>query len=135
MISDAASYVTDKIAQSATERFAAAFAWAAVIGIFVTAAVAFALVAGYLHLAALYGSFEAATMLAGCCLLVALLAWMLPKILRSAPRMDDSAEGQPTDAMRAVEEEARDVVDYFGSAKVLATAFMFGFSAARRIKS
>ena len=135
MISDATAYVTDKITETATERLGGVIVQGATIAIFAVGALTFALVAGYLYLALAFGRLEAASMLAVGCLSLAILAWLLPKAFRQGSRRLEKDKSAPEAAFRAVDEEASDAVDYFGAAKVMATAFMFGFSAARRIKT
>ncbi len=135
MLSEAASYVTDRITETVAERWGARLAWGAAITIFVLAALEFALVALYATLAPVYGRTEAAALIcAGSFSLAIVLAfagWGYRKV-RRAHEAGVSGHGA---TFAAVDEEARDAVDFFGAARVIATAFMFGFTAARKLKT
>lgn len=135
MIADAASYVASRVAGNAVENIARRAAWAGLVGVLLLAALSFGLIATYAYLQPIYGSVQSAALIAGGCLaaVVLLLAvpWFTSRIQRALPDEKPSPSGEP---LAAVDEEARDAIDYFGAAKVMATAFMFGFGAARRIK-
>lgn len=134
MISDAASYVADRLTESAAERLGPIIAWGAAVAAGVLAAVAFGLVALYAYLAPVYGELEAASAIAAGALLFVVVLWTGRWINRKMRRPADNLQAHVEETLAAVDDEAGDVIDYFGSAKVLATAFMFGFSAARQIK-
>lgn len=135
MFSDAASYVTDRITETAAERLGPKIAWGAAIATLVLAAVAFGLVALYAVIAPLYGRAEAAALIGGgslaLALLLAFVAWAYGRLRRTS-KSGAHEDGQP---FAAIDAEAREAIDYFGSARVIATAFMFGFTAARKVKS
>ena len=135
MFSDAASYVTDRITETAAERLGPKIAWGAAIATLVLAAIAFGLVALYAFIAPLYGPAEAAALIGGgslaLALLLAFVAWGYGRWRRNS-KITAQENGQP---FAAIDEEAREAIDYFGSARVIATAFMFGFTAARKVKS
>ena len=59
----------------------------------------------------------------------------------SVPAMIERAEARKRDkgsavatAAAAVDQEAKQAVDYFGAMQVVGTAFLFGLGAARRLK-
>jgi hypothetical protein len=56
-----------------------------------------------------------------------------PRRLEPAARRRD--QGSPVaNAVATVDQEAKDVVDHFGALQVVATAFLFGLGAARRLR-
>ncbi len=134
MISEAASYFANRLTETAAERLGPTIVWVIFIALGALAAVTFGLVALYAYLAPIYGNFHASAGIAVGAVLftVALIVgrWIHHRILRNAESKASRAE----ETLHSVDEESRDAVDYFGSAKVLATAFMFGFTAARKIK-
>lgn len=134
MIADAAVFVADKFKQAAADRLGPTVVWAGIIAVFSTAALAFALVAAYFYLAPIFGSLEAAALLAAACVAVVAAMVVVPWIYRRLAKLFESTK-EEGDALTALDDDARDAIDYFGAAKVMATAFMFGFSAARRIKT
>ncbi|MCB1506606.1 MAG: hypothetical protein KDJ47_16645 [Hyphomicrobiaceae bacterium] len=138
MIVDAATYVTDRIAASAAEsaadRVGPKVIWGVAIVMFGVAGLVFGLSALHTYLASIYGSLHAALAIAGACTLLALTLLVVPWAFRKASRASSENGADTQSALAAVDEEARDAIDYFGAAKVLATAFMFGFSAARKIR-
>ncbi len=134
MISDAASYVAGRITEAAAERLAPTIAWGASLVALALGAIAFALVAINAYLAPMYGQLQAAAMIAAGCVAAAALLVIGRSVYRKSSRHLSTRERSREQSFAAVDKEARETVDYFGSAKVLATAFMFGFSAARRVK-
>ena len=135
MIADAAVFVADKFKQAAADRLGPTVVWAGIIAVFSTAALAFALVAAYFYLAPIFGSLEAAALLAAACVGVVAAMVVVPWTYRRLAKLFESTKEEESDALTALDDDARDAIDYFGAAKVMATAFMFGFSAARRIKT
>lgn len=135
MLSEAASYVTDRVTETAVERLWPKLALGAAIVTCLLSAIAFALVALYALLGPVLGRAEAAAVIGAGCLVLALVLVLGGWAYSRARRSHQSHDGDGHATLAAVEEEAREVIDYFGTARVLATAFMFGFSAARRVKS
>ena len=135
MISDAASYVVGRMTETAAERLAPTIAWAASLIALALGALAFALVAINAYLTSVYGQLQAAAMIASGCVAAAALLVIGRLVYRKTSRYFSTRETSSDQAFEAIDEEARGAVDYFGSAKVIATAFMFGFSAARRLKN
>ncbi len=134
MISEAASYVTDRLTETAAERLGPTIAWVAAVALSALAAVAFGLVALYAYLAPVYGPLETAAGIALGALLLAVILILARWAYRRLKLILDNRTHEIENTLAAIDEEAREAIDYFGSAKVLATAFMFGFSAARKIK-
>jgi hypothetical protein len=134
MISDAATYVAGRITEAAAERLAPTIAWGAALVALALGAIAFALVAINAYLAPMYGQLQAAAMIASGCVAAAALLVIGRSVYRKISRHLSTRETSSEQAFEALDEEAHEAVDYFGSAKVIATAFMFGFSAARRVK-
>lgn len=134
MIADAASYVTSRIAEGAAESIGPKLAWGAGVLLLAIAALVFGFSAAHSYLSAIYGSLDAALAIAGACLVLLIFLIVVPWVFGRARRATAVSLKYDQSALEAVDEEAKDVIDYFGAAKVMATAFMFGFSAARRIK-
>lgn len=138
MIVDAATYVTDRMAESAAERAAERIgpkvAWAMAVVMLGIAASVFCLAAGYTYLATIYGSMGAALAIATGCALLALVLLIAPWVYRTVLRPSPPQPAETESAFSKIDEEPKDVIDYFGAAKVVATAFMFGFGAARKFK-
>lgn len=142
MIGDAASYVASRVSaasENAAEQILRRTAWAIGVGVLLLGALAFALIALFSYLVPIYGQMESAAMIAVGCLALAALIVITRSIVsawrnwRREAAVTTSESSAPV--LGVINEEAREAVDYFGAAKVMATAFMFGFTAARRIKS
>lgn len=85
MIADAAVFVADKFKQAAADRLGPTVVWAGIIAVFSTAALAFALVAAYFYLAPIFGSLEAAALLAAACVAVVAAMVVVPGSIGAWP--------------------------------------------------
>ena len=135
MISDAASYVANRLTETAAERLGPTIAWGMLIAMSAMAAVAFGLVALYAYLSPIYGELQSAAGIAAGAFLLVVILMIGRKINRKIQQNIETPKSDVEQTLHSIDAEATEAIDYFGSAKVLATAFMFGFSAARRIKS
>lgn len=134
MIGQAVVYAATRATEGAVESLTRRLFWWAMGGLLLTGSIAFALLAGYWYLAPIYGSFEAASMIAIGCLITALAAISVPMITSWNERRASKTADLATATVTAVQEEAREAVDYLGAARVMATAFMLGLGAARRLR-
>lgn len=134
MIGNAVLYAASRATHNAIENVSRRLTWAAIAGVFLLAALVLAVVAVYLALEPEFGPLRSAGMLAGGCALIGILSLSMPWIIeRVEARSRD--QGSPTaNAVAAVDQEAKEVVDYFGAMQVVATAFLFGLGAARRLR-
>lgn len=134
MIGEAVGYAASRAASEVAEPVTRWLLWGSAAILLLLGAFAFGLVAIYWYLAEQYGSLAAAGLTAIGCLVLALIALSIPPLISSYNRRFDTRPDAATATIEAVQQEAREVVDYFGAAKVMATAFMFGLGAARRVR-
>lgn len=134
MIGQAVAYAASRATEGAIESVSRRLFWWLAAALFFVGGLAFGLVATYWYLAPRYGSFEAAALIAAGCLCAALIALCIPPIVNWISRLFRRPQDIATATAEVVQEEAREAVDYFGAAKVMATAFMFGLGAARRLR-
>jgi hypothetical protein len=134
MIGDAVLYAASRATQSAIENVSRRVTWTAIAAAFLLAAMVLAIIAVYLVIEPRLGSLRATGLIAGACALVGIVSlsmpWMIEKI--ESRRRE---QGSPVStAVAAVDQEAREAVDYFGALQVVGTAFLFGLGAARRLR-
>lgn len=134
MIGDAVLYAASRATHSAIENVSRRLTWAAIAGVFLLAAFVLAVVALYLVLEPQFGQLRSIGIIAGGCTMVGVVCLSMPWLIeRAEARRRD--QGSPVaNAVAAVDQEAKDVVDYFGAMQVVATAFLFGLGAARRLR-
>jgi len=80
------------------------------------------------------GAVNAAALIAAGCLIVGLICLVMPWAIERSEAMQQRNVSTGTAVAEVVEEEAKEAVDYFGALQVVATAFLFGLGAARRLK-
>lgn len=110
MIGEAAFYVANRVTNSAVASISRTVIWGATLAVLLIGAAAFALIALYSHLAPMFGSTEAAGIIASGCLAAGLLLVIVPAIWK---RFRSAAELEPTIAtapLEAVDSEARELV-------------------------
>ena len=73
-------------------------------------------------------------MIAGACVLAALVSMSVPAMIEKIEARRRSKSSAMATAAAAVDEEAKQAVDYFGAMQVVGTAFLFGLGAARRLR-
>ncbi len=134
MIGDAVLYAASRATHSAIENVSRRLTWTAIAAAFFLAAFVLGILAVYLVLQPEFGALQSIGMIAGACALVGLIALSMPWMLdRAEARRKD--QGSPVaNAVAAVDQEAKDAVDYFGAMQVVGTAFLFGLGAARRLR-
>jgi MFS family permease len=134
MIGDAVLYAASRATHSAIENVSRRVTWIAIAGAFLFAAMVLAIIAAYMLAEPRFGALQAIAMIAGVCVLAALVSMSVPAMIdRAEARKRDKGSAVAT-AASAVNQEAKQAVDYFGAMQVVGTAFLFGLGAARRLK-
>lgn len=134
MIGEAVLYAASRATHSAVENVSRRVTWTAIAGVFLLAAMVLAIIAAYLLAEPRIGALQAIALIAGACVLIALVSMSVPRMIEKAEaRRRDKGSAVAT-AAAAVDAEAKQAVDYFGAMQVVGTAFLFGLGAARRLK-
>jgi len=134
MIGDAVLYAASRATHSALENVSRRVTWIAIAGAFLVAAMVLAIIAAYMLAEPRFGALQAIGMIAGVCVLAALISLSVPAMIdRAEARKRDKGSAMAT-AAAAVDQEAKQAVDYFGAMQVVGTALLFGLGAARRLK-
>ncbi len=134
MIGDAVLYAASRATHSALENVSRRVTWIAIAGVFLVAAMVLAIIAAYMLAEPRFGSLHAIAMIAGVCVLVALVSMSVPAMIEKAEARKRDKGSPVATAAAAVDAEAKQAVDYFGAMQVVGTAFLFGLGAARRLK-
>jgi hypothetical protein len=134
MIGDAVLYAASRATQSAIENVSRRMTWMAVAGVFLTAAMVLAIIAAYMVAEPKFGSLTTIGMIAGGCVLAGLVSLSVPVLIEKAEARRRSKSSPMSTAVAAVDQEAKEAVDYFGAMQVVGTAFLFGLGAARRLR-
>lgn len=133
MLGDAVLYAASRATHSAIENVSRRATWAAIAGAFFLCALVLAIIAAFLVIEPELGALRAVGLIAGACLLAGIgslsMPWLIDKI--ESRRQARSPGGT---AVTAVDRQAKDAADYFGAMQVVGAAFLFGLSAARRLK-
>jgi hypothetical protein len=110
--------------------------WTAIGAVFFLAALVLGLIAAYMLAEPLFGQLQSVLLVAGGCVIAGLVAMSVPSVVdKIEERRRARANASPvSSAVAAVDQEAKQVVDYFGAMQVVATAFLFGLGAARRLR-
>jgi hypothetical protein len=134
MIGEAVLYAASRATHNAVENVSRRVTWTAIAGVFLLAAMVLAIIAAYLLAEPRLGALQAIALIAGVCVLIALVSMSVPAMIeRAEARRRDKGSAMAT-AAAAVDAEAKQAVDYFGAMQVVGTAFLFGLGAARRLK-
>ncbi len=134
MIGDAVLYAASRATHSALDNVSRRVTWIAIAGVFLVAAMVLAIIAAYMLAEPRFGSLHAIAMIAGVCVLVALVSMSVPAMIEKAEARKRDKGSPVATAAAAVNAEAKQAVDYFGAMQVVGTAFLFGLGAARRLK-
>jgi len=136
MIGDAVLYAASRATHSAIENVSRRITWTAIGAVFLLAALVLGLIAAYLFAEPFFGPLQSVLLVAAACVIAGLLAMSVPWMVeKMQERRRAQANASPVaSAVAAVDDEAKQVVDYFGAMQVVATAFLFGLGAARRLR-
>jgi hypothetical protein len=134
MIGDAVLYAASRATHSAFENVSRRLTWAAIGAVFMIAALVLALYAAFLAIEPRFGPLQAAGIVAGGCALAGILAMSVPWLIDKTESRRRAGASPMQTAVTAVDDEAKQAVDYFGALQVVGTAFLFGLGAARRLR-
>jgi hypothetical protein len=134
MIGQAVLYAASRATSDAIDGVARRVIWTAVAAVFLVSALIFALVLAFWSLEPRLGAIQAAGAIAAVCLLVGLVALSMPWLIQRTARLFKKQQTAAAATVAAVDEEAKEAVDYFGALQVVGAAFLFGLGAARRLK-
>jgi uncharacterized membrane protein YdcZ (DUF606 family) len=137
MLGDAVLYAASRATSSAFENVSRKAAWAAVAGGFFLCALVSALIVAYHFMEPRIGMANSVAAISAACLLIGLICLSLPDMIERADRRRAqvaSTASPVATTVAAVDEEARQAVDYFGAVRVVGAAFLFGLRAARKLK-
>jgi hypothetical protein len=134
MIGDAVLYAASRATHSALENVSRRVTWMAVSGVFLIAAMVLAIIAAYMVAEPRFGPLGAIGIIAAGCVLAALISMSVPVMIDKAEARRRDKGSPVSTAVAAVDEEAKQAVDYFGALQVVGTAFLFGLGAARRLR-
>ena len=134
MIGDAVLYAASRATHSALENVSRRVTWIAIAGVFLLAAMVLAIIAAYMVAEPRFGSLQAIGMIAGVCVLAGLVSMSVPALIEKAEARKRHKGSSVANAAAAVDQEAKQAVDYFGAMQVVGTAFLFGLGAARRLR-
>ena len=107
---------------------------AVISGVFLIAAMVLAIIAAYMVAEPRFGPLAAIGIIAGSCVLAGLISMSVPVVIEKIEARRRNKGSAMSTAVAAVEEEAKQAVDYFGALQVVGTAFLFGLGAARRLR-
>ena len=134
MIGDAVLYAASRATHSAIENVSRRVTWMAISGVFLIAAMVLAIIAAYMVAEPRFGPLAAIGIIAGGCVLAGLISMSVPVIIEKIETRRRNKGSPMSTAVAAVDEEAKQAVDYFGALQVVGTAFLFGLGAARRLR-
>jgi uncharacterized membrane protein YedE/YeeE len=134
MLGDAVLYAASRATHSAIGNVSRRLTWTAIAAAFLLAAMVLAIIAAYMVAEPEFGPLRAIGIIAGGCVLAGLISMSVPVIIEKAEARRRNKGSPVSTAVAAVDEEAKQAVDYFGALQVVGTAFLFGLGAARRLR-
>ena len=134
MIGDAVLYAASRATHTALENVSWRITWAALAGTFFVCALVFGLILGFWLAAPIIGPVNAAAVIALACLAIALVCMLVPWLSARLEQRRKRAGSSVASTVAVVDDETKQVVDYFGALQVVGAAFLFGLGAARRLK-
>jgi hypothetical protein len=138
MLSEVFAYAASRATSGAVDNISRRAGWFAVGGVVLLFGFFFAVLAAFWMIEPHFGPVQSAILVASTCLFVGLLCFVVPGIVQVVQqrRAKEKIAASPpvNETLEAVNTEAAEAVDYFGPLKVMATAFMFGVSAAKQLR-
>jgi hypothetical protein len=134
MLGDAVLYAASRATHSAIENVSRRVTWAAIAAVFLIAAMVLAIIAAYMMAEPRFGSLRAIGLIAGTCVLAGIVSLSVPWMIEKSEARKRTRSSPMATAVSAVDQEAKQAVDYFGAMQVVGTAFLFGLGAARRLR-
>ena len=137
MLGQLFSYAASRIAGPAVDGLARRAVWGGLAAVLLlTSFVAFLLIT-FWTFEPRYGAVRVASFIAIGCIVSALFALSIPPIIEWAKKHPSPAgvgDGVASQSAVTLNEETKAAVDYFGALQVVASAFVFGLGAARRLR-
>jgi len=132
-------FAANRATEGAAGNVARLATWGGLAVFLLLAGATFTLMVLFWLLQASVGPLSAAVILAAGCFVAALISLSIPHLLSAAEAKAAKVAPQETttpvhDAAEAVHEDMTDAVDYFGSLRVVVSAFMLGLGVARSLK-
>ena len=128
-------YAANRATQGAGGNIARHAAWGGFAVFMLLTGTIFSLLVAFWLLQEQVGAPSAGVIIAGGCFVVGLICLAVPQLL---DRLEARNKPKTADALAAgaatVQEGMTEAVDYFGSLKVVSSAFLLGFNAARQLK-
>jgi hypothetical protein len=134
MLGQLLAYAASRATSDAVEGISRRIVWSVAGGVVLVLGLVFGVIALFMYLQARMTPIEAAVAIAAGCVIVALVCFSIPGIVNAIARARHRQQDPVTETVAAVQEETREAVDYFGPLKVMASAFMVGFGAARQLR-
>jgi drug/metabolite transporter (DMT)-like permease len=137
MLGDALLNAVHRATATAVENVERKVAWTAAGGAFLVCALVSALIVAYQLLQVHVGTLNAVAVISAACALIGLLCVSLPNMIDNAQRRQVNASPSASPVattVAAIDEEAKQAVDYFGALRLVGAAFYFGLGAARKLK-
>ena len=138
MISEVLAYAATRATNGAVENISRHAAWLAAGSVVLLFGLIFVVLAAFWTIEPIYGPVQTAMLISTACLVAAMVCFVLPSALQFLQRQRAIAKSKETnpvaETIDAVNVEAAEAIDYFGPLKVMATAFMLGFGAAKEFR-
>jgi hypothetical protein len=134
MLGDAVLYAASRATHNAIENVSRRVTWTAIAAVFLIAAMVLAIIAAYMVAEPRFGALRAIGLIAGACVFAGLVSLSVPWMIDRVEARKRTRSSPMGTAVAAVDDEAKQAVDYFGAMQVVGTAFLFGLGAARRLR-
>ena len=134
MIGNAVLYAASRATSNAIENVSRRITWTAIAATFLLCALVFGLLLAFWLLEARLGPLQAAGAIAAACAVLGLVCLAMPAVIEWFENVRKRQGSAVATTAAAVDEEAKEAVDYFGALQVVGAAFLFGLGAARRLK-
>lgn len=138
MLGDLVAYAANRAAGGAVENASRRAVWYAAGVSVLLCGLFFVVLAVFWSLEPEYGAINAAAIIAGTCIGLALLCFIVPGVVQAVQHSRAVQKAKTTDpvteTIETVKVETQEAVDYFGPVRVMLTAFVFGMGAAKQIK-
>lgn len=134
MIGDVVLYAASRATHSAMESVSRRVTWTVLAAAFLLTALVLAVIALHLVLEPRLGALASVGLIAVGSALIGIACLSMPAILEQIEARRRNRGSPTANAVAAIDQEAKEVVDYFGALQVVASAFLFGLSAGRRVR-
>ena len=139
MIGDVIAFAASRATGGAVETVSRRALWFGIGAFGAIVGVIFLVMAAFWTIEPMFGTVQSAALIAAGCIVTALVCFLVPTVVEYSQKQRAKRKteevGQVAETIATVKTEAVEAVDYFGAARVMATAFMFGLGTARRLKA